>query len=171
MAATSEEWKCIEESNGNYEVSNLGRVRNITTGQILKPRPTPNGYLRVHLRTKYTRKDFYIHRLVAAYFCNRPEGCDIINHLDCNPGNNAANNLEWTTQRDNVYYSMTKGRYHKYPSARAVIGIKNGIEIYFRSIHEAADFVHGDNSYIAKCCKESHRRTKGYAWKYAEVRT
>lgn len=30
-------WKDIEEYEGIYQVSNLGRVKRVTTGRILKP--------------------------------------------------------------------------------------------------------------------------------------
>ena len=33
----------------NYEVSNLGKVRNIKSGRMLKPHLNHNGYLKHHL--------------------------------------------------------------------------------------------------------------------------
>lgn len=38
-----EQWKNIEEAT-NYEVSNLGRIRNTKSGQILNPGISGNGY-------------------------------------------------------------------------------------------------------------------------------
>lgn len=90
-------WKPITQSDKDYSISNYGRVQNNITGKILKPRSSRTGYLRVHLSVSDGRKDFYIHRLVADAFCIHPEGCDVVNHLDNNPANNCASNLEWTT--------------------------------------------------------------------------
>jgi len=44
----NEEWRSID-GYLNYQVSNIGRVRNITTGRILKPVETTGGYLQVSL--------------------------------------------------------------------------------------------------------------------------
>lgn len=36
-------WKKIEEAT-NYEVSNLGNIRNTSSGQVLNPGVSGNGY-------------------------------------------------------------------------------------------------------------------------------
>lgn len=163
-----EEWKAIEASP-NYAVSNHGRVINVTTGMILKPRPIQNGYQRVHLPVKDGRKDFYIHRLVADAFCDHPSGCDVVNHIDFDVKNNRADNLEWTTQRSNVLYSMDAGRVHRFPNAMPVIGTKDGLSSFYRSSKEAGDKTGCDASSIIKCCKGKHSHCHGYKWRYAEV--
>ena len=62
-------WKNIEEAT-NYEVSNLGNVRNTKSGQILNPGVSGNGYKQVSLKMKDNNKFMkrYVHRLVATYF-------------------------------------------------------------------------------------------------------
>ena len=44
-------WKNIEEAT-NYEVSNLGNIRNTKSGQILNPGVAGNGYKQVSLKIK-----------------------------------------------------------------------------------------------------------------------
>ena len=44
---------------------------------------------------------------MADAFCLRPEGCNVVNHLDNNPANNNASNLEWVTQKTNVEYAQS----------------------------------------------------------------
>ena len=163
----TEVWKPIEETNGDYLVSNLGKVKNNKTGKTLAPRPTKTGYLRVRLPVDNGRKDIYIHRIVANAFCERPEGCDIINHLDNNNQNNAADNLEWTTQFGNVHYGMRQKRYKL--NAVRVVGIKNGEQVEFPSAHFAGLMTGCDHSTIIKCCKGKKKTAHGYQWKYAEV--
>ena len=51
-----------------------------------------------------------MHRLVAEHFIQKPKGCDVVNHLDCNPQNNCKNNLEWTTEQGNFAYMQSLGR-------------------------------------------------------------
>lgn len=161
-----EEWRDITVTDKSYEVSNLGNVRNKRTGKILTPRPTKNGYLRVHLSVpEGGRKDFYIHRLVAEAFCYHPPGCDIINHLDNNPANNMASNLEWCTQKENLEYCEKQHR--KARPAIAVIGTKDGIEYYFNSLTEAQNATGCFLSNISMCCKFPSRTIHGYKWRYA----
>lgn len=163
----TEIWKPISETTGDYEVSNLGNVINRKTDKMLTPRPTFHNYLRVQLPVIGGRKDFYIHRLVAGAFCDRPEGCDVINHLDNNNQNNTAYNLEWTTQYENVHYGMKQNRYRL--NAVRVVGIKDGKTYEFESAHQAGIKTGCDHSMIIKCCKGKRKTVKGYQWKYAEV--
>ena len=86
-----------------YEVSDHGRVRIVVTGQILKPRVTPKGYLIVRLSLdghQYTRR---VHRLVAqAIWPNPADELPLVRHLDGNPANNHFLNLSWGTDADNL---------------------------------------------------------------------
>lgn len=103
-----EEWKTIE-INQNYEISNLGRVRNKRTNHILKPHTRPDGYCSVLVLTgfkKYSR--VYIHRLVAKYFIPNPLNKPNINHKDYNPRNNRVDNLEWCNQSENNLWSSER---------------------------------------------------------------
>ena len=58
-----ENWKTIENVT-NYEVSDLGQIRNTKTNYILKGRLSKSGYLQVSLTDKETKKqkNYYIHR-------------------------------------------------------------------------------------------------------------
>ena len=103
-----EQWKIIEE-NSNYEISNLGRIRNIRNGHILKPNKTKLGYCSILVLTgfkKYTR--VLIHRLVAKAFIPNPENKPCVNHLDYNPSNNCVENLEWVNQSENNLWSSER---------------------------------------------------------------
>lgn len=70
-------WKVIN-SHPNYEVSKMGQVRNIRTGNILAPYDDGSGYLRVKLDGKNCR----LHILVAvAHVPNPdPETKNVVNH-------------------------------------------------------------------------------------------
>lgn len=93
-------WKPVVNFEEYYEVSNLGRVRRIKTGRILKPRFRygSNGdddYLRVNLCANGKKYTYYIHRLVADAFISNPNECTQINHRDEDKTNNDVSNLEW----------------------------------------------------------------------------
>ena len=97
-----EQWKVITEAS-NYEVSNFGRVRNISTKHILKGRLSKSGYLQVSLKIDDTNKfsNRYIHRLVAIYWIDNNENKREVNHKDGNKLNNHLDNLEWVTSSEN----------------------------------------------------------------------
>jgi len=162
-----EQWKQINGMNGIYLVSNFGRIKNIITNHIRKPYVLPNGYGVVRFFVDGKRNHKYVHRLVAEAFCERPEGCNVVNHIDNNKENNNADNLEWTTQFGNVHHGMKQKRYLK--NAIPVIGYKDGKQYEFISINEAARKTGCDSSYISKCCRKIQKSSKGYKWEYAEV--
>ena len=170
MATTdniSEKWKQIQGYE-KYYVSNKGRVYSTVSRKFLKQRPIPHGYLRVNLPSKKrSGKDVYVHRLVAEAFCIHPCGCDVVNHIDNNPKNNDASNLEWVTQLNNVHYGMTQKRSRL--NARSVIGYKNGKQYKFDSLRLAEKITGCDHSMISKCCKNPKLQSHGYHWAYSEV--
>ena len=107
-----ERWKLIEDYP-NYEVSNIGNVRNRVTGRVLKSDRHKNGYLMVGLRKDRKMKRFSVHRLVASAFIENPENKRTVNHLDGCKSNNYVSNLEWSTDSENIRHSYRTGlRFH-----------------------------------------------------------
>jgi len=94
----AEEWKHILDYE-NYEVSNLGNVRNKKTGRILKSYDK-GGYAVISL-SKTKGKLFQIHRLVCQAFIPNPENKPQVNHKDKNGLNNNVSNLEWNSHQEN----------------------------------------------------------------------
>lgn len=97
-----EQWAKIPDVN--YEVSTLGRVRNIRTLHIIKPflRQHRNGqYYAVQMRRWGKQRNYSVHRLVAKAFIPNPCKLPEVNHLDCNTLNNNIDNLEWCTRAEN----------------------------------------------------------------------
>lgn len=83
-------------------------------GRLHKIKPcypkNPQKYPTVKLCNDGRVYTFSIHRLVAEHFVpGRFDGA-VVNHIDGNPKNNRADNLEWTTIKDNVRKSyITSG--------------------------------------------------------------
>lgn len=91
----------------NYEIDDVGTVRNLKTGRILKPfckTSRGSSYLCVFLYNEAGRKQFLVHRLVAQSFIPNPENLPQINHIDEDSHNNHVSNLEWCTPKYNVNY-------------------------------------------------------------------
>lgn len=86
-------WKTIT-NHENYEVSDLGNVRNKKRNTILKPSKTKNGYLIVKIG--YPQKNIYIHKLVAQEFLGYIQNSRniVIDHKDNDRTNNSLDNLQ-----------------------------------------------------------------------------
>lgn len=108
MPVAVEEWRSVVGWEGVYEVSNLGRVRNIKSRRgthpllVLKPRISKCGYAKVILRDSPRFRAYMIHRLVYEAFVGAiPEGYEI-DHLDSDKLNNVPANLEAVTKLENM---------------------------------------------------------------------
>ncbi|AFE88048.1 putative HNH endonuclease [Lactococcus phage ASCC531] len=72
----------------NYEVSNLGKVRNIKSGRILKPSLIQSGYLVHGLYGNNKKKYLFLHKIIATAFIDNPDEKPCVNHIDENKLNN-----------------------------------------------------------------------------------
>lgn len=108
-------WKDIPQTNGCYQASNVGRIRRIW---VLKPWKTakPSNQRKntqqrevIAMRMIGSKKNWLVHRLVAAAFLGLcPEGMEV-NHIDGNALNNRAANLEYVTRRQNLLHAFRIG--------------------------------------------------------------
>ena len=80
-----ETWKPIDGYDGEYEVSNLGRVRSLKSGQPTLRKLAVNpitGYIQVSLRKNGASFSHYVHRLVAGAFIPNPNNLELVDHID-----------------------------------------------------------------------------------------
>ena len=85
----------------NYEVSTMGRVKNIVTDRILKQCINPHGYLQVYLYVNGKKTKYIAHRLVSIVFIPNPDNKPNVDHIDGNRTNNNLENLRWATFSEN----------------------------------------------------------------------
>lgn len=109
-----EHWIDVKDTP-EYQVSNLGRVRNARNGRVLKPLTHGNAYQRVTIHGKHR----YIHRLVADSFFDGDHSHLDVNHIDGNKLNNHISNLEWCTRQENIKHAFINGL--KYPMVVKVV--------------------------------------------------
>ena len=87
----------------SYEISNLGRLRNKSTGNIRKYLDNGNGYMQTNICVDGVRIRVAIHVLVAEAFLDaRQLDQKHIRHRDGNKGNNRATNLLYGTAQENA---------------------------------------------------------------------
>lgn len=93
-----EEWKRYLETD--FWVSNMGRVKNKKTGNILKGSIRENGYLRYGLRFDGKLHSFNGHNLVWLVWKGAQKG--VINHINGDKLDNRLINLEDVSQSENL---------------------------------------------------------------------
>ena len=131
-----EEWRvCV--INKNYEISNLGRLRNLVTKRIIKLYCHSNGYASYSTRHEGKKIAISIHQAVAKTFLGpRPKGC-VIDHIDNNRSNNRVDNLRYVSYSENGKNSR---KFKKAPIVVSVEGLDELIQ-EFESCDEARDII------------------------------
>lgn len=127
---SKEIWLDIEDHEGIYKVSSIGRVKSMTRvvddgkgftrnipERILRPQNTSQGYEKVTLYSANKKpKQAKVHRLVALHFISNPNCVNYVDHIDGCVTNNLVSNLRWCTNRENTNYGMAKKKTtSKYP--------------------------------------------------------
>lgn len=188
-----EEWRPVIGFEGRYEVSNLGRVRGLDRmipdtrrpghyrkwkGKIIAPDVLKDGYYKIGLHKDGKKHLLALHRVVAMAFVDgQTEDKRIINHIDNNPANNRADNLEWCTYAYNNTYNeckqrawvtrMKRGKGYINPP-KAVEAWKDGKLVErFPSLRTAADKYKCTPTLILYACKGKVKQAVGLQWKYA----
>lgn len=173
-------WKEIKGFESRYEVSNMGRVRSLSTirtgkngclikmePRILSPGPNKYGYFRVILSSgsKKLRKSYALHRIVAQAFIPNISGKETVNHINRDKSDNRVENLEWCTHLENAYhYEKTKGRdcvgvkYFKHTKRWCAMTYTNG---KYKSMG-----IYGDTKQEAYDKKVAYFKEKGIENKY-----
>ena len=82
-------------------MSNIGRVRNVNSGRILKLSSSREGYLKSGLSLNGKLRTHNIHRLVALEFIPNPNTKAAVDHIDSKDHhNNTIGDLRWATQKE-----------------------------------------------------------------------
>lgn len=153
----------------NYEINELGQIKNKKTGKILSQSLSSKGYYQVNIGNKSRR----VHRLLAEAFIPNPSNLETVNHIDGNKLNNSLSNLEWMSRSNNVLhsreelgikpipYSKSKKEHHligkKGNAGKKVIAEFDGIIKVYDSAYNAATDLFG-NKELGKQIRQSIKR-------------
>lgn len=177
-----EQWKDVENFEGIYQVSNMGRVRScdhivkngkgnkFVKGKILKPNKNSHGYLSIKTSKKYGSKHLAVHRLVAKAFISNPHNFREVNHKDEVKDNNIVTNLEWCNHSYNALYGTCQERLIKYKQKRINMKDKNSGKVItsFVSMKNASEKLGICRSQISAVCRGIRKTAGGFIWEYAE---
>lgn len=159
-------WKDIKGFKGHYKISNKGRVKSVKRkvlnrgcwriigGNILKPRPTKQGYLLIALYKNSLRDDFVIHRLVAEAFISNKKNKKEVNHINYNKSDNNVSNLEWVTPSENVRHSYKFGNREPIRGEKQVNSkLKESDILEIRKKYNSGGYTHRGLAKDYNCCK------------------
>ena len=153
----------------NYEVSNLGKVRNMKSGKVLKPQLNRNGYLMHLLYENNKQKHLYLHRIIAIAFIDNPEEKPCVNHIDENKLNNDLSNLEWcTVKENNIHGTRTKRVAEKCFKKVIQLDLNDNVLNEFESMTQAEQETGASVSHISSCCNGKRKSAGGFKWRKNE---
>lgn len=166
-----EEWKWIEGYEGQYQISNKGRVKSFKKKEpkILTPKKDGRGYyLMICLRKNGKDKYCLIHRLVAQAFIPNPKNKEQVNHIDGNKKNNCVENLEWNTPTENINHALDNGLMSTRRPVLQVDLIDGKIINEFKSITDASLKTGINTSTIQDHASERYWSDTRYSWIYQD---
>ena len=105
----TELWKAIPGYEGQYEVSDQGRVKSYRrdkNGRILRPGRMPAGYLSVALGRNNSQ---CVHKLVLIAFVGAAPAKHECLHANGVPSDNRLENLRWGTRTENIKDAVKHG--------------------------------------------------------------
>lgn len=178
-------WRAVKGYEGLYAVSNTGQVKSLFRyKKVLKPNITKRGYCSVELFKEGKSKRKLIHRLVAEAFVPNEYNLPQVNHIDENPTNNSADNLEWCTAKYNMNYgegaktrhlkidyttekrkqiARENGKARAIPIAQSLNGVKVCI---YENAKIASDKTGIDHAHICDVANGKRKTAGGYVWTY-----
>lgn len=171
-----EEWLPVVGWESFYEVSNMGRVRNLPRvcwngkvewlmhSKIMKTSDNGKGYRSITLNSgRKAVKILYVHRLVAFAFVQNDDAENkiAINHIDGVKHNNRADNIEWVTYAQNSRHAIDK-QLKKTKRVRRTS--QDGIVSEFIDVHHVAQVLGVSMASIYSRIHDP--RLKGDTWEY-----
>ena len=171
----NELWKDIPGYEGVYQASTAGNIRTCegkTTSntryarRVWKQRVLKQKYAkrkgrgksdaRVSLWKDGKEKTWLVSRLIAMTWCDGYADELTVNHIDGNPCNNRAENLEWMTITDNVRHGFETGLF---PQKKVLLEDKYGKIFQFRSMASASRYLGKNEKYISCITKRGNNTT------------
>ncbi|CAK0853954.1 unnamed protein product [Prorocentrum cordatum] len=173
--APGEQWRqAVHPDTGegllNWSVSSEGRVHSSRRIAGLGTR-CASGYFKIQVN----RQNINVHRIVARVFIGPPPDPEHreVNHVDGDPGNNQAVNLQWASRQENIIHSyMTNEARLRGPMAmcKAVVAhhLLKKESTEYPSVRDAARHLSLHPGSVSACCHGRRSRTGMYTFRFVE---
>jgi DNA-binding CsgD family transcriptional regulator len=102
---TASDYKVIKDFP-NYAITRDGEVFSFRNNIKLKSTINSDGYMKVNLCNKFSRKTIKIHRLIAEYYIDNVNNYPQVNHINGIKTDNRVENLEWCTSSQNAKHAF-----------------------------------------------------------------
>ena len=174
-------WKPIPGYEGIYEASSDGRIRTCYGKTTSNARYSERVWKQRILKQKWTgknRKDsrvslwkdghehtHLVARLVASAFYGQEPNMTV-NHIDGNPKNNSAENLEWLSRGDNIRHAFNTGLCDSFCVRTVLIEESSGESHTFRSMAAAGEWLGRSKGYISDSILKGREITSSQGVKY-----
>jgi hypothetical protein len=128
-----------------------------------------------YVAAKVKNISFKMHRLIMFAFCGLPpEDKQQVNHIDLNRSNNAIENLEYASGRDNITHAHQTNTERKHNGAartKGVLSLGPGQTtwVHHRNNEEAAAYWGIRFQKVSACALGTRPHTKGIRFKYASA--
>lgn len=167
-------WKPIKHNN-NYMVSNEGRIKSLKYRNTNKEHILAcygKEYKMVKISKGNTRKDYFIHKLVAEAFIPNPDNLPCINHINGIKTDNRVENLEWCSYSHNIREAFRLGLSHNKTGKGN--GRSKAVDQYsidgkfikrWESMRQAEITL--KILHIHEVCQGKRKTIGGYIWRYA----
>lgn len=166
-----ERWRDIPGYENLYQASNVGEIRTcegkttsnarygkrIWKQRVLKQKLTKNKKGRTDARVSLWKdgceRTHLVSRLVAMAWCEGYREGMTVNHINGNPLDNRAENLEWVSLRENIVKGFKEGLYSSQQSP--VVLSDDRVSFEFDSQADANKFLGRSHGYINTCLKRN----------------
>ena len=171
-----ETWKPIEGFEGRYEVSSFGRFKGLSrpliykdgrkgslNEKMIKGSLGNHGYYSITFDSKITK---LAHRVVAETFLGKQEYRLTVNHKDGVKTNNAVDNLEWATFKENNDHARNTGLCNQHGndtnltkfSEQLVAALKKVSDKYHTTAQDLAEMFGMSKSHVYEILNGSSRK-------------
>lgn len=163
------EFKPIE-NHPNYLISREAQIYNRMRKKFLTQYLSKDSYMSINVGEKH----YYVHRLVALNFIDKPENYEdnwVVNHKDSNRTNNSVDNLEWVSSSDNSKHMLkNSGRKTAKPVVQKDLeGNIVGEHLTARHAHRALGCSTGKSAILQACKNPKKPVVYGFIWEFKNV--
>lgn len=171
-------WKAIPGYEGIYEASSLGRIRTAEGKTTHSVRHGVRHWQQRILHQKWQRRGrkhdgshadakvslwkdkqmrtLLVARLVCSSFHGEPFEGATVNHINGDPSDNRAENLEWLSSADNIHHGLATGLYSSMQKPVCLVD-ERGNKTAFPSMNEADRYLGRSTGYVSNAVIRGHR--------------